>query len=73
MFLIALSLIAGAVALAFGAVILQAISAIPLSILACAEKGGRYVRLGARDSGSPATPAAGRGIRILVPAQGHAA
>ncbi len=62
-----------ALSVCFGAAVLRVVSTLPLAILAQAEEGGRYVRLGAEQASSPATPASGRKIRTLVPAHGYAA
>lgn len=55
-----LSLVFVAMALFIGAIVVRAISIIPLSILARAAEGGRYVRLGLSELSSPATPSGGR-------------
>jgi len=46
-----------AAAVSIGALLAQVVSSIPLSILACAERDGRYVLLGA--AAEAATPSAG--------------
>jgi hypothetical protein len=65
------SLVAVALVSLIGALIVRAIAAIPLTVLAQAEEGGRYAGLGARDETSAATPPAGRPVATLVPAKGY--
>ena len=67
-----LSLMFVAMAFFIGAVVVQAISMIPLSILARAADARRYVRLGSRDLPSSMTPGAGRRSPALHGAGGYA-
>jgi hypothetical protein len=55
-----LSLVFVATAFCLGAIVVRTISIIPLSILARAADGGRYVRLGSSDRPSRVRPRAGR-------------
>ncbi len=58
MFLLSLVLVAAVSSM--GALVVRAISLIPLSVLDCAADGGRYSRLESRAVSMPPRPAAGR-------------
>jgi hypothetical protein len=55
-----LSLVSVAAVVSIGALVVRAVSIIPLSILARAAEGGRYWRLESREPPAPLTPRAGR-------------
>ena len=70
LFLLCLLMVLAAV-FSIGALVVRLIATIPLDILACADKGGRYVGLGSQDGPPPAAPAAGRRIAPLLAAKAY--
>jgi hypothetical protein len=72
MLMFLLSLVFAATAAFIGTLVARVICIIPLSILARAEQGGRYVRLGSCQLPSPGGPAGGRRIPALLGTGGYA-
>ncbi len=72
MLMFILSLVLVAAVSSIGALVMRAISMIPLSVLACAAEGGRYSRLESRRPSSAHRPAGGRRAPTMPAIAGRA-